>query len=175
MYAKGLLSLLSALFFFIVTFTCTATAQKSDQDGKATEKNEEKVLKSRPPSPAQSGKQKMGEKKENYWFNKGALVSTYGNEDAAVRYFNQSLKIDPEQAKSFFQKGVSYGEKGNYKQAVLSITKALKMEPKNGMYYYGRGRVYMQAGDKGRAIKDFLRASKLDYGDAAQYIRRILN
>jgi tetratricopeptide (TPR) repeat protein len=90
-------------------------------------------------------------KDADFWFNKGALLSTYGNHKAAVQYFQKAISMDPNFSKAYFQ----------YPKAIAQINMALKIEPQNGMYYYGRGRVYLIWGDKAKAMADFKKAAEL--------------
>jgi tetratricopeptide (TPR) repeat protein len=108
-----------------------------------------------------------------YWFDKGALVSTYGNNKAAVQYFHKAIVLDPNFSRAYFSQGVSYGELGQYQKAVAQINMALQEEPQNGLFYYGRGRVYLLWGDKEKAMADFRKAADLGNEDAIAYLRYI--
>jgi tetratricopeptide (TPR) repeat protein len=112
-------------------------------------------------------------KDAEFWFNKGALLSTYGNHKAAVQYFQKAISMDPNFSKAYFSQGVSYGQLGQYPKAIAQINMALKMEPQNGMYYYGRGRVYLIWGDKAKAMEDFNKAAELGDEDALNYLEYI--
>lgn len=112
-------------------------------------------------------------KDANYWFDKGALVSTYGNNKAAVRYFQKAIALNPNFSQAYFSQGVSFGQLGEYPKAVAQINRALQMEPENGMYYYGRGRVYLLWGDKAKAMDDFKKAADLGDEDALDYLEYI--
>jgi tetratricopeptide (TPR) repeat protein len=112
-------------------------------------------------------------KDADYWFNKGALVSTYGNNKAAVQYFQKAIALDPNFSGAYFSQGVSYGQLGQYQKAIAQINTALKMKPQNGMYYYGRGRVYLLWGDKAKAMDDFKKAAELGDEDALNYLNYI--
>jgi tetratricopeptide (TPR) repeat protein len=115
-------------------------------------------------------KSKAVKKDADYWFNKGALVSTYGNNQAAVKYFQKAIVLNPNFSGAYFSQGVSFGQLGEYQKAIAQINRALKMEPQNGMYYYGRGRVYLLSGDKTRAMEDFKKAADLEDEDALNYL-----
>jgi tetratricopeptide (TPR) repeat protein len=112
-------------------------------------------------------------KDADFWFNKGALLSTYGNNKAAVQYFQKAIALDPNFSRAYFSQGVSYGQLGQYPKALAQINMALKMEPQNGMYYYGRGRVYLLWGDKAKAADDFKKAAELGDEDALNYLEYI--
>jgi tetratricopeptide (TPR) repeat protein len=112
-------------------------------------------------------------KDAEYWFRKGALVSTYGNNKAAVEYFQKAIALNPNFSGAYFSQGVSYGQLGQYQEALNQINRALKLEPQNGMYYYGRGRVYLLAGDETKAMEDFTKAADLGDEDAINYLAYI--
>ena len=116
---------------------------------------------------------KSGKKDADFWFNKGALLSTYGNNKAAVQYFQKAIALDPNFSRAYFSQGVSYGQLGQYSKAIAQINMALKMEPRNGMYYYGRGRVYLLWGDRAKAMEDFNKAAELGDEDALNYLEYI--
>ena len=116
----------------------------------------------RPPKPVK--------KDANYWFNKGALFSTYGNNRAAVKYFQKAIIHDPNFSRAYFSQGVSLGQLGQYQKAVAQINMAIQKEPQNGMYYYGRGRVYLLWGDKAKAMDDIKKAAELGDEDALDYL-----
>ena len=109
-------------------------------------------------------------KDAEYWFRKGALVSTYGNNKVAVQYFQKAIALNPSFSGAYFSQGVSYGQLGQYKEAINQINRALKLEPQNGMYYYGRARVYLLSGDKTKAMEDFRKAADLGDEDAIDYL-----
>jgi tetratricopeptide (TPR) repeat protein len=106
-----------------------------------------------------------------YWFQKGALCATYGNNQAAVRYFGRAIALDPGRSAPFFSQGVSYGQLGQYEKAFTAINRAIEMEPRNGLYFYGRARTYLLAGDRQRALEDFRTAAQLGDEDAQAYLR----
>lgn len=112
-------------------------------------------------------------KDAGYWFDKGALCATYGNDRAAVKYFQKAISLDPNRSGAYFEQGVSYGQLGEYDKAIALINKALAMQPQNGLYLYGRARVYLLAGEKEKAMQDFKKAAELDDEDAQNYLEHI--
>ena len=109
-------------------------------------------------------------KDADYWFRKGALVATYGNDKAAIRFFGMAIALDPNHHGAYFEQGISHGQIGDYQQAISLINRALKLDPQNGMYYYGRGRVYLLSGDNDKAMEDFKHAAELGDEDALNYL-----
>jgi tetratricopeptide (TPR) repeat protein len=112
-------------------------------------------------------------KDAQYWFDKGALVSTYGNNEAAIQYFHKAIVLDPDFSKAYFSQGVSYGQLGQYQKAIAQINMALQKEPQNGLYYFGRGRAYLLWGDNEKAMADFRKAAEMGDEDALNYLEYI--
>ena len=112
-------------------------------------------------------------KNADYWFDRGALCATYGNDAAAVKYFQQVIKLDPKRSGAYFGQGISYGQLGQFEKAIPLINKAIGMEPENGLYIYGRGRVHLLAGDQKKAMADFKKAAELDDEDAQAYLEAV--
>ena len=108
--------------------------------------------------------------KADYWFDKGALCATYGNDSAAIKYFQKAISLEPQRSDAYFGQGVSYGQLENYSKAVLLINRAIDIDPHNGLYYYGRARVYLMAGENEKALVDFKKAAELDDEDAQNYL-----
>ncbi len=117
---------------------------------------------------APSGSQDPG-----YWFQKGALCATYGNNQAAVTYFGKAITLDPSHSGAYFSQGISYGQLGNYSRAMAAINRAIEMQPENGLYYYGRARVCLLSGEKEKALADFRKAADLGDEDAQAYLKRV--
>jgi tetratricopeptide (TPR) repeat protein len=108
-----------------------------------------------------------------YWFDKGALCATYGNDSAAIKYFQKAISLDPQRSDAYFEQGVSYGQLDNFIKAIALINKAIEINPHKGLYYYGRARVYLLADEKEKAMEDFKKAAELDDEDAQKYINTI--
>ena len=128
-------------------------------------------------APAQSQKSKKQSEvtkiDATYWFRKGSLVATYGNDKAAIKFFQKAIALNPNHSSAHFEQGISYGQLGNYQKSISLINRALNMEPQNGIYYYGRGRVYLLSGDKDKAMNDFKKAAGLGDEEAMNYLEYI--
>ena len=112
-------------------------------------------------------------KNADYWFDRGALCATYGNDKAAIKYFQKAIELDPNRSGAYFEQGISYGQLEEFDKALLLIDKAIEMEPQNGLFIYGRGRVHLLAGYKQMAMADFKKAAELDDEDAQTYIEEV--
>jgi len=111
-------------------------------------------------------------KDATYWYEKAALLETYGNHEAAIRCLNKSIELDSDQSEAYFLRGVAMGEIGEFDPAIASIDRALEMRPDNGRYHYARGRVCLLSGDETTALKHFQTAATLGDADAKAYLNR---
>ena len=124
--------------------------------------------------PAEKAKKAASTQKDaDYWFDKGALCATYGNEQAAIKYFQKVISLDPQRSGAYFEQGISYGQLAEYTKALNLINKALELESQNGLYIYGRGRIYLLAGKTEKAMEDFKKAAELDDEDAQTYLESL--
>ena len=112
-------------------------------------------------------------KKAGYWFRKGSLCATYGNDRAAIAYFKKTLALNPGHRGAYFSQGVSYGQLGQHQKALEAIDRAIALEPENGHFYYGRGRVHLLSGNSHQAMLDFKKAAELGDEDAQFYLGEI--
>jgi len=165
---KKMVALMTQGAFGTTQAEMSFTDQNEEAEQGAETNEKEAASDETPPKDADDTKEKA-----NYWFRKGALCSTYGNNEAAVKYFQKAISLDPGRSGAYFEQGVSYGQLGDYQKAIPLLNKAIGMEPQNGMYYYGRGRVYLLADDNDKAMADFNKAAELGDEDALNYLKYI--
>jgi len=122
---------------------------------------------------AKSTQKSASDKNADYWFEKGSLCATYGNDRAAIKYFQKTIELDPNRSEAYFEQGISYGQLGEFDKGLALINKAIEMQPQNGMYLYGRGRLYLLSGEKETAMQDFNKAAELDDEDARSYLEHL--
>lgn len=108
----------------------------------------------------------------DYWVRKGMICSTYGNDAAAVKYFEKALKLSPKRADIWFNQGISYGEIGDFVEAVMALNKALELGYPEGAGLYGRARIYLLADETERALEDIRHAAALGYDEAIEYLNK---
>ena len=108
-----------------------------------------------------------------FWMDKGGLYSTYGNFPAAIRAFEKSLALSPNNSEAYFDMGVAYGEMGDYQNALENISTAIRLDPTNGRYLYGRAWIMLRSGRHKEAQAEMTRAANLGSADAKLYLQRI--
>ena len=159
--------LVALLLFEFITGNCSSLQAQVNTENKAAAEKELPEVKD------ESEKKTDGqEKNADYWYDRGILVSVYGNDKAAIQYFLKVIELDPQRSDAYFQLGVSYGELGEYQTAVSYIDKAIALNPDKSVYYYGRGRVYLLWGDEDKALTDLNKTAEMGSRDAKNYLER---
>ena len=151
----------------VIDFSVPAAAQKTEKKEGSSKEMVSKKVDRKSNAPGKSGKD------ADYWFDKGALCATYGNDRAAIKYFQKVISLDPKRSGAYFEQGISYGQLGNFDKALALVNKALEMEPQNGLYLYGRARVNLLAGKQDQAMEDFKKAAELNDEDARDYLKHV--
>ena len=108
----------------------------------------------------------------DYYMDKGGLTAAYGNDAAAIKYYEQAIRLNPNRSDAYYSLGVSLGEIGRYAESLTALDQAISMEPRNGAYFYARGWVYLRAGNSRDSMIDMRRAADLGNNDAQNYLRR---
>jgi len=131
----------SAIFTFFIGLSAIIVLVGSSSAGTAQTISADLITK--------STKERVSHKNgADYWFDKGALCATYGNDSAAIKYFQKAISLNPQRSDAYFEQGISYGQLENFTKAIALINKAIEMNPHNGLYYYGRARVYLLNDEK---------------------------
>ena len=167
-YLTFFIGLLALVVFVSLSSPVTAQKTSDNKDSKQTAQTAEEK-----PSADQTktaNKKVEPVKNADYWFDRGALCATYGNDAAAIKYFQEAIQLDPKRSGAYFEQGISYGQLGEFDKAIPLINKSIEMEPQNGLFFYGRGRVHLLAGDEEKAMADFKKAAELDDEDAQAYM-----
>ncbi len=105
-----------------------------------------------------------------YWMDRGALCAMYGNDAAAVKYFEKALELEPEKGDAHFLMAMSYEGLGNTEKALEAVNMAISLDGENATYLYGRGRIYLLSNKKEQALSDFRIAADKGNEDAKRYL-----
>ena len=85
----------------------------------------------------------------------GDFTGSEDKYDAAIRYYNEAIELDPASAMLYYERGVSYGKKEDYQRAVEDLTKAIELDPDFILSYTERGFNRIRTGDYDGAISDY--------------------
>jgi len=93
-------------------------------------------------------------------YQRGTAYVTKKEYDLALADFNESLRLNPKEARAFVARGGIYLYRAEYKRAIADFDEALKLSPKEINALVNRGVTYRQKNDPDRALVDFNRALK---------------
>ncbi|MCP4748871.1 MAG: tetratricopeptide repeat protein [Desulfobacteraceae bacterium] len=105
-----------------------------------------------------------------YWLDKGALVATYGNYPAAIKFYRKALTLDPNMSEAFYNLGLAYMELRKPNPALHNINQAISIDPDKHQYHYALARVYLLEGQENEALEKFKAAASMGNLDAAAYL-----
>lgn len=109
----------------------------------------------------------------SYWFERGALLSVYGNQDAAVGAFQKAIELEADNAEAHFNLGMAYTEMDEYEKALDAMSRAIELKPGVSRYYYGRGWVHIRSGNRYYGMEDMQIAAELSDRYARKFIEEI--
>ena len=124
------------------------------------------------PEVSQTYKRNIDNLSATEWFEKGYELVISGNDTDAVKAFNMTIELNPQDAIAYVYRGYSYGKLGNYQQAIKDTNKAIELNPQYAKAYYSRGFVYGELGNYQQAIKDTNKAIELNPQYATAYDNR---
>ncbi len=104
--------------------------------------------------------------------NLGYAYMLKGEDDVAIEYFTQSLKLNPKYFKAHTSLGQVYARKKDYDKALMYYSNGLKLNPSYAQGYANRGIVYKDQGQLGKALFDLNKALELDVYLTEAYVSR---
>lgn len=107
--------------------------------------------------------------------NRGILHMLAGDENLAVRDYDEAIAIDPEQAEAWLNKAVSMINSGKGSVAVDLADRSLQLRTeKPALAYYVRGLGHEEQGQANAAYNDLQRAEALDpkWSEPSDQLRR---
>jgi tetratricopeptide (TPR) repeat protein len=103
---------------------------------------------------------------------KGQILESLGYHQKALQAFNQALKHDPQQARTYAGRGLAHFYLNHLDEAIADYNRALKLNPKLAGTYLNRGYAYLKKGRYDQALADDNRAIELDPHKALYYNNR---
>ncbi|MDR1575592.1 MAG: tetratricopeptide repeat protein [Treponema sp.] len=109
---------------------------------------------------------------ENIVFQSGVSYLNQEDYDAALREFNETIRLNPNNASAYAYRGRAYQRRGNYDQAIADCDKAISLNPNDPMAYFARGSSYYGKENYGQAISDLTQSINLDPHNSNAYNNR---
>ncbi|MCX5709631.1 MAG: tetratricopeptide repeat protein [Candidatus Omnitrophica bacterium] len=97
-----------------------------------------------------------------------------GKYDEAIREYDRSIGMNPNDAIAFNNRGVAYNNKFDQATAIANFDKAIKLDPGLAETHYNRADALAYLGKNEEAKAGFTEAIKLDPGDSASYNGRAI-
>ena len=80
----------------------------------------------------------------------------------AIGHFQESLRINPDQAEGYKNIGNAYQATGDYPRAIDSFRQGLRLSPGDADGHFRLGYAYLVAGNPGLAFQEYLQLQRLD-------------
>jgi tetratricopeptide (TPR) repeat protein len=106
------------------------------------------------------------------FMNRGTAYTTKGDYDRAIEDFDQSVRLNSNDANAFYNRGYAYYRKGEYDHAIENYDQSLRLNPNFSIALANRGNAYDDKGDPARAIRDYDDAIRLDAKNMKNFIDR---
>ena len=101
--------------------------------------------------------------------NRGNAYAEKGDYDRAVQDFDQSIKLNPTNAKPFNNSGVAYLKKGEYDLAIKNLDEAIRLNPNYVKAFVNRAETYLKKNEYDRAARDYDEAIRLEPNSEAAW------
>ena len=96
------------------------------------------------------------------FYNRGNAYSTKGDNDRAMRDYDEAIRLNPKFSDAFYNRGRAYRAKGDNDRAIQDFDEAIRLDPNDTLAFLDRGRTYQRKGDTDRATQDFEQAFRID-------------
>ena len=74
------------------------------------------------------------------YYSRGLAYYCKGDYDRAIEDYNQAIKLNPKDAKTYNNRGRAHYYKGDYDRAIEDYNQAIKLNPEYVIAYNNRGR-----------------------------------
>jgi tetratricopeptide (TPR) repeat protein len=101
--------------------------------------------------------------------NRGDAYTSKGDYDRAIQDFDQSIKLQPTNAKPFNNRGVAYLKKGEYDLAIKSFDEAVRLDAGYAKAFINRAESYQKKNEHDRAVRDYDEAIRLEPSSKAAW------
>jgi lipoprotein NlpI len=104
--------------------------------------------------------------------HRGNAYQTKGAYDLAIRDYDQTLALNPEDSDVFNNRGNAYLRKGEWDLAIRDYDRTVSLNPDHARAFNNRGNAYQYKGQYDRAIQDYDEAIRLDPNSALPFNNR---
>jgi len=108
----------------------------------------------------------------NEWYNEGIHLGQLGKYAEAIKAYDETLKINPEDYEAWNNKGFALVKVKRYEEAIKAYDEALKINPQVAEAWYGKGATLDNLKRYEEAIKAYDEGLKINPQDANAWIMK---
>ena len=108
----------------------------------------------------------------NNYQDRGITYLEKGDYDLAIAEYNETIRLNPDNAVAHNNRGLAYDNKGDYDRAIAEYSEAIRLKPDLALAYNNRGAAYSNKSNFDRAIADSTEAIRLKPDLALAYYNR---
>ncbi len=87
-------------------------------------------------------------------FEKGGKAAKSHDLDLAVKYYTETIKLDPDYKCAYNNRGVIYFQTKRYSEAISDYNRALEIDPDYSLPYYNKGKLYHAQREYQKALEE---------------------
>jgi tetratricopeptide (TPR) repeat protein len=106
------------------------------------------------------------------FLNRGVGHHRKNEYDLAIADYNQSIRLNPNNAATYYNRGHAYFRKENYDLAIADFSQAIRLNPKEARAFYNRGVARGAKQNYDDAIADYNETIRLDPNFANAFYNR---
>lgn len=91
----------------------------------------------------------------------GCTLNSMNNFVEAISYFDQAIKLKPNEMMAYVNRGIAYEMKEDYQSSVGDFSKVIELFPTWFGAYLNRGNIYNKIGEYQKAIRDYEKCIEL--------------
>jgi tetratricopeptide (TPR) repeat protein len=118
------------------------------------------------------GNRETATRRASAFNNRGGAHHDRGNLDAAMRDYDEAIRLSPRSPEAFFNRGIVHYDRGNFDAAMRDYDEAIRLNPRFAAAFINRGRVHYDRGNFGAALRDYDEAIRLNPRDADAFTNR---
>ncbi len=110
----------------------------------------------------------------NAFKSRGDAYRTMGQNDLAIRDYDDALRADPNYYDAYYGRGLAHLAAEDHERSVRDFDQVIRINDKNPDAYVDRGQAYAGLGQHPRAIQDYDSAIRLDPNHANAFYHRAM-
>ncbi len=105
-------------------------------------------------------------------YQRGTAYVTKTEYDLALADFNESIRLNPKEARTFVSRGGIYLFRQDYKRAIADFDEGIKLDPYYAFAYFQRGFAHHALDEPDKAWDDYSKSIELDPKYITSYLNR---